>query len=126
MLCRLILYSVLNIHCEHNTTTVISGSKHFLSCCDLWPGEWNTDLLGEAGWPLDRLLLPAVLPATDTAGRLARDWFDIPAGTPVSAAMGDLQCSVRQTLTLCRHRKVISVLFDDEILEFPPEAHWKT
>ena len=31
-------------------------------------------------------------------GKLPRDWFDIPAGTPVSAALGDLQCSVVSTL----------------------------
>ena len=33
-----------------------------------------------------------------SAGNLVKDWFDIPAGTPVSAAMGDLQCSVKSTL----------------------------
>ena len=36
--------------------------------------------------------------STESAGRLERDWFDVPAGTPVSAAMGDLQCSVKSTL----------------------------
>ena len=28
----------------------------------------------------------------------SHNWFDIPAGTPVSVALGDLQCSVRSTL----------------------------
>eukprot|EP00092_Neocalanus_flemingeri_P010146 GFUD01010935.1.p1 GENE.GFUD01010935.1~~GFUD01010935.1.p1 ORF type:complete len:308 (-),score=43.48 GFUD01010935.1:709-1524(-) len=43
-------------------------------------------------------MLPQVVHSTENAGLLPRDWFDIPAGTPVSAAMGDLQCSVKSTL----------------------------
>ncbi len=39
-----------------------------------------------------------VVRAGISAGNLVKDWFDVPAGTPVSAAMGDLQCSVKSTL----------------------------
>ena len=72
--------------------------------------------------------------STESAGTLPRDWFDIPAGTPVghshtllsphvghsgpdhsasscqvSAAMGDLQCSVKSTLENIDTDAVINV-----------------
>ncbi len=45
-------------------------------------------------------------------GKLTHDWFDIPRGTPVSAALGDLQCSVISTLGSAAHPGKQRVLND--------------
>jgi len=42
-------------------------------------------------------LLPSVMEAGACAGVTARCWHGIPAGTPVTAAMGDLQCYMLAT-----------------------------
>jgi len=42
-------------------------------------------------------LLPSVTEAGTRAGVTARCWHGIPAGTPVTAAMGDLQCYMLAT-----------------------------
>ena len=49
------------------------------------------------GLPLS--LLPAVVGSGQPAGRLRASWLGLPAGTPVLAALGDLQCSVLPLLT---------------------------
>lgn len=54
--------------------------------------QWNTDILEGAGFPLH--LLPECVPSGGLAGQTCSDWHGIPAGTPVGAALGDLQCSV--------------------------------
>jgi len=43
-------------------------------------------------------LLPRVAEGGTSAGVLARCWHGIAAGTPVTAAMGDLQCYMLATL----------------------------
>ena len=43
-------------------------------------------------------LLPRVTEAGSSAGVLARCWHGIAAGTPVTVAMGDLQCYMLATL----------------------------
>ncbi|XP_070389506.1 sedoheptulokinase-like isoform X2 [Dermacentor albipictus] len=58
---------------------------------DTVDGQWNTDLLRDAGFPVD--LLPAVVEPGAVAGCLEHPWYGIPAGTPVHAALGDMQCS---------------------------------
>ncbi|XP_014262375.1 sedoheptulokinase-like [Cimex lectularius] len=58
--------------------------------------EWNTEILDSAGFPVE--LLPKVVPSGEIAGRLTETWHSIPAGTPVVAALGDLQCSVLSAL----------------------------
>jgi len=65
----------------------------FFDCISM---QWNHNDLERASFPVQ--MLPTVVHSTENAGLLPRDWFDIPAGTPVSAAMGDLQCSVKSTL----------------------------
>jgi len=54
------------------------------------------------------------------SGKLPRDWFDIPGGTPVSAGLGDLQCSVVSTLgTLyTSYTKDFEMELDDQVLFF--------
>jgi len=42
-------------------------------------------------------LLPRVTEAGTRAGVTARCWHGVPAGTPVTAAMGDLQCYMLAT-----------------------------
>jgi len=68
---------------------------------------WNRQVLQEAGFPTH--FLPQVVASTESAGSLPRDWFDIPAGTPVSAALGDLQCSVKSTLEFPDTDAVVNV-----------------
>jgi len=48
--------------------------------------------LSNADFPVH--LLPLVTEAGTRAGVTARCWHGIPAGTPVTAAMGDLQCYI--------------------------------
>ncbi|XP_045624604.1 sedoheptulokinase isoform X2 [Procambarus clarkii] len=54
--------------------------------------EWNYEILEEAGLPRD--FLPKVVDSGEDAGELVSAWYGIPAGTPVIASLGDLQCSV--------------------------------
>ncbi|KAM4545464.1 sedoheptulokinase [Odontesthes bonariensis] len=54
--------------------------------------QWNENILKAAGFPLH--LLPHCVPPGGLAGKTCSAWHGIPAGTPVGAAMGDLQCSV--------------------------------
>lgn len=59
---------------------------------DTVAGQWNTDLLAGAGFPVG--VLPSVVAPGMVAGHLEHPWYGIPAGTPVHAALGDMQCSV--------------------------------
>ncbi|XP_050720417.1 sedoheptulokinase-like isoform X2 [Eriocheir sinensis] len=59
--------------------------------------EWNTEMLESAGLPLD--FLPSVVDSGQEAGKLKAHWYGIPAGTPVLASLGDLQCSVLPLLS---------------------------
>lgn len=59
-------------------------------------GCWNTEILMEAGFPVE--ILPQVVKPKATVGCLPETWFHIPQGTPVGAALGDFQCSVIATL----------------------------
>jgi len=52
--------------------------------------------LAKTDFPLR--LLPQVTEAGRRAGVTARCWHGIPLGTPVTAAMGDLQCYLLATL----------------------------
>nr|XP_053650940.1 sedoheptulokinase-like [Cherax quadricarinatus] len=59
--------------------------------------EWNYEILEGAGLPRD--FLPKVVDSGEDAGTLANAWYSIPAGTPVIASLGDLQCSVLPLLS---------------------------
>ena len=48
--------------------------------------------LSDANFPIH--FLPEVVSAPLLAGGLVNTWFGMPAGISISAAMGDLQCSV--------------------------------
>ncbi|KAG1661662.1 Sedoheptulokinase [Nymphon striatum] len=52
---------------------------------------WNKNILKAVGFPVH--LLPIVVNPGCTAGKLQHDWFSIPAGVRVTAALGDMQCS---------------------------------
>ena len=98
--------------------------------------QWNHQKLEKASFPTK--MLPKVLfhilnqfkirfswkvvHATENAGVLPRDWFDIPAGTPVSAAMGDLQCSVKSTLEDMDTDAVINLSTSAQIAFVKPEG----
>lgn len=58
--------------------------------------EWNTDILKSTDFPVN--LLPKIVKSGDFAGKLSVSWNCIPEGTPVGAALGDLQCSILATL----------------------------
>ncbi len=53
--------------------------------------------LREANFPCG--LLPEVLPAGSVAGYMQKDWHGIAQGTPVGAALGDMQCSILSRLS---------------------------
>ncbi|XP_023322512.1 sedoheptulokinase isoform X2 [Eurytemora carolleeae] len=82
--------------------------------------NWNKDLLQEAGFSTN--LLPQVVRAGISAGNLVKDWFDVPAGTPVSAAMGDLQCSVKSTLETPETDAVVNVSTSAQMAFVQPEG----
>jgi sedoheptulokinase len=50
----------------------------------------------ESGFPVH--LLPIVVLPGSIAGKTVNQWHGIPAGVPVLAALGDLQCSVRAAM----------------------------
>lgn len=58
--------------------------------------EWNYDILKSIDFPIS--LLPSIKKSGSFAGTLNSVWNGIPAGTPVSVALGDLQCSIIATL----------------------------
>ncbi|XP_004781993.1 sedoheptulokinase [Mustela putorius furo] len=54
--------------------------------------SWNLEILKASGFPIH--LLPDIAEAGSVAGRTSRAWFEIPKGTQVGVALGDLQASV--------------------------------
>ncbi|KAI5638450.1 sedoheptulokinase [Phthorimaea operculella] len=58
--------------------------------------EWNVEILKSVDFPVN--LLPKVVKSGQCVGKLDASWNGIPAGTPIGAAMGDLQCSILATL----------------------------
>ncbi|CAH0400984.1 unnamed protein product [Chilo suppressalis] len=58
--------------------------------------EWNVDILKSIDFPVP--LLPDVVKSGEFVGKLVNPWSGIPEGTPVGAALGDLQCSILATL----------------------------
>lgn len=58
--------------------------------------SWNTEILSSINFPIK--LLPTIAKSGAIAGKLNTSWYGIPEGTPVSAALGDLQCSFLATL----------------------------
>ncbi|KAF6298871.1 hypothetical protein mRhiFer1_008921 [Rhinolophus ferrumequinum] len=53
---------------------------------------WNVEILRASGFPVH--LLPDVAQPASVAGRTSQAWFEIPQGTQVGVALGDLQASV--------------------------------
>ncbi|XP_062969120.1 sedoheptulokinase [Cynocephalus volans] len=54
--------------------------------------SWNLEILKGSGFPVH--LLPDIAEPGSVAGRTSHVWFEIPKGTQVGVAMGDLQTSV--------------------------------
>ncbi|CAB3359912.1 Hypothetical predicted protein [Cloeon dipterum] len=86
--------------------------------------QWNKELLQEAGFPVH--FLPKVIPAGGVAGTLKQAWLGIPAGTPVGAALGDLQCSVFANLVRPGFDAVMNISTSGQLgfvmqKEFQPE-----
>ncbi|XP_053426055.1 sedoheptulokinase [Nycticebus coucang] len=54
--------------------------------------SWNLEILRNSDFPTH--LLPDIAEAGSVAGRTSHMWLEIPKGTPVGVAMGDLQASV--------------------------------
>ncbi|XP_012581828.1 PREDICTED: sedoheptulokinase isoform X2 [Condylura cristata] len=59
--------------------------------------SWNLEMLRASGFPIH--LLPDISEPGSVAGRTSRGWFEIPKGTPVGVALGDLQASVYSCMT---------------------------
>ena len=70
-------------------------------------GTWNIEVMEAAGFPIK--MLPTVTASSQKAGVLSHHWFDIPAGTPVSVGLGDLQCSVRSTMVQAETDAVLNI-----------------
>ncbi|XP_048222948.1 sedoheptulokinase isoform X3 [Perognathus longimembris pacificus] len=66
--------------------------------------SWNLEVLRASGFPLH--LLPDIAEPGSTAGSTSHMWFEIPKGTQVGVAMGDLQASVYS----CMGQKTDAVL----------------
>ncbi|XP_054989904.1 sedoheptulokinase [Sorex araneus] len=59
--------------------------------------SWNLEILRTSGFPVH--LLPDIAEPGSVAGRTSQAWFEIPQGTPVGVALGDLQASVYSCMT---------------------------
>ncbi|XP_075417297.1 sedoheptulokinase [Tenrec ecaudatus] len=57
-----------------------------------WSQKWNLGMLKASGFPVH--LLPDIVEPGSVAGRTSHTWFEIPKGTEVGVALGDLQASV--------------------------------
>lgn len=68
--------------------------------------EWNSEILNSIGFPVN--LLPEIVKSGQIAGKLSCPWNGIPEGTPVGAALGDLQCSILATLE-SEHDAVLNI-----------------
>ncbi|XP_008567065.1 PREDICTED: sedoheptulokinase [Galeopterus variegatus] len=66
--------------------------------------SWNLEILKGSGFPVH--LLPDIAEPGSVAGRTSHVWFEIPKGTQVGVAMGDLQTSVYS----CMAQKTDAVL----------------
>ncbi|XP_004638339.1 sedoheptulokinase isoform X1 [Octodon degus] len=66
--------------------------------------SWNVEILKSSGFPV--YLLPDIAQPGSAAGRTSHTWFEIPKGTQVGVAMGDLQASVYS----CMSQKTDAVL----------------
>ncbi|XP_005399773.2 PREDICTED: sedoheptulokinase isoform X1 [Chinchilla lanigera] len=66
--------------------------------------SWNLEILRSSGFPVH--LLPDIAQPGSVAGRTSHTWFEIPKGTQVGVAMGDLQASVYS----CMGQKTDAVL----------------
>uniref|UniRef100_A0A0P6JD74 Sedoheptulokinase n=1 Tax=Heterocephalus glaber TaxID=10181 RepID=A0A0P6JD74_HETGA len=66
--------------------------------------SWNLEILRSSGFPVH--LLPDIAQPGSAAGRTSHMWFEIPKGTQVGVAMGDLQASVYS----CMGQKTDAVL----------------
>ncbi|KAM6174387.1 sedoheptulokinase [Erethizon dorsatum] len=66
--------------------------------------SWNLEILKSSGFPVH--LLPDIAQPGSAAGRTSHIWFEIPKGTPVGVALGDLQASVYS----CMGQKTDAVL----------------
>ena len=94
--CGTIMDYIVNLLTENQTVKTSEQLAASWGYFNTTKNEWNRDILNSAGFPTQ--MLPEVLSAETTAGVLAHPWFDIPQGTPIGVALGDLQCSVRSTL----------------------------
>lgn len=81
---------------QMNTAKMSNHNAASWGYFDTVGNSWNKDILEKEGFPV-QLLPEVVMPGTDV-GNLRDKWFEIPVGTPVSVALGDLQCSVMSTL----------------------------
>ncbi|XP_008058942.1 sedoheptulokinase [Carlito syrichta] len=59
--------------------------------------SWNLEILRGVGFPVH--LLPDIAEPGSAAGRTSHKWFEIPKGTQVGVALGDLQASVYSCMT---------------------------
>ncbi|XP_041378902.1 sedoheptulokinase-like [Gigantopelta aegis] len=67
---------------------------------DTVQNRWNSDILKKGGFPVD--LLPEVVDCGSVVGHTGHQWGHIAVGTPVYAALGDVQCaflSAQQEIT---------------------------
>ncbi|KAG8185001.1 hypothetical protein JTE90_017027 [Oedothorax gibbosus] len=81
--------------------------------------SWNTDKLKEAGFPVH--LLPDVTVAGSVVGHMPCSWYGIPEGTPVYAALGDLQCSVFSSMET-EHDAVMNLSTSAQLSILLPEG----
>nr|XP_014354449.1 PREDICTED: sedoheptulokinase [Latimeria chalumnae] len=67
-----------------------NGCKHFTP-------HKASKVLTEAAFPVS--LLPKIIESGSIIGKTAQEWYGIPKGTEVGAALGDFQCSVYSCMT---------------------------
>ncbi|OWF44809.1 sedoheptulokinase-like [Mizuhopecten yessoensis] len=76
------------------TTVQLAASFGFYNTKTM---SWNKDILRKIGFPVE--ILPTVQKPGHVAGNMQYDWMGISKGTPILAALGDVQCAVFSVVT---------------------------
>lgn len=87
---------VVSMLCDLDRPTMTPQNGSSWGYFNTYDNSWNVKILQEASFPVH--LLPSVVQANTIAGHLKSSWYQIPIGTPIGAALGDLQSAVNAIL----------------------------
>ncbi|XP_076332468.1 sedoheptulokinase-like [Tachypleus tridentatus] len=110
---------VVAMLCGLNVPKMTTQNASSWGYFDTVPGTWNTEKLKDAGLPFH--FLPEVVSPGTLAGNTCSNWYGISQGTPVFAAVGDMQCSVVSTM-MEEHDAVLNISTSAQLSFIMPEG----